>query len=375
MTAAATTAAPRGRLLILLRESRWFRLSGAVVVWSLFLVLVSFLNGPGSKLKQALDSAPMAFFAVGLALASDARRRRGTTLRCASCDYDLTGAAPGVETAPGEHEARCPECGSAWGRRGMTVRGERLWSWRAFAVAALFTLPFFAYTLVPLATGRFAVRRSILALLPTSSLIEEVTRSRGFTMDDWAELSTRTLSPAQHTRLVRGLMDLDALSLHAWSDPAKWLTAENAAGRLTPEERGLVLRRFMGLKLQRLLTGARDQWMVIRRGAGDLDGAFTGWSIFAAVGPVKNAAGATVEPPNAAEILLRAAELAAPPANVGSSSGPAWTGVWRGYGLSASVWLIAEPRARAAGPIEWANGEPKVADDAVVVRVDLAAWE
>lgn len=367
---------PRGPLLILYRESRWAKPAIAVVVWTAFLIFVTFSVGPGSKLKRALENAPMACVGVGLMLATDARRRRGSTPRCAACDYDLSGAAtddPPPGGAP--PEARCPECGSLWNRPGMTVRGERVWSWRVFAVAALLTLPFIAFTVIPLSTGSFAVRRSILAVLPTSSLIEEVAGSRSFTMDDWAELNTRTLSPAQRARLVRGLLERDALSLHAWSDNAKWLAAESATGRLSPEEQGFMLRRFVGLKLQRPLSGPRDEWTVMQEGAWGLAGAFTGWTIVAAVGEVKDASGAIAQPPADTEIPLDLAQLGAPPTNYTNYAVPAWPGVWRGNGVSASVWLIAEPRTRAAGPIEWLNGAPKVAADAVMVRVDLRSTD
>lgn len=369
------STAPRSRLLILFRESRWAKLAFTAVVWSAFLVIVAFATGPGSKLKRAVESSPMAFLMIGGTLAADARRRRGTTLRCAACDYDLTGAEPGEAVVPGEHEARCPECGSRWGRAGMTVRGERLWSWRAFAVAALCMVPFFAYTVFPLVTGRFTVRRTLLSVLPTGSLIEEVSRSRSFTMDDWAELNTRTLTPAQHTRLVRGLLERDALSLHAWSDGAKWFIGESVAGRLTAEERGLALQRFVGLRLQRGLSGPRDEWTVMREGAWGLDGVFAGFCIFAAVGEVKDASGATVQSRASDEIPLDLAGLATPPANYTNYAVPAWPGVWRGAGVTGTVWLIAEPRARAAGPIEWLDGAPKVAADAVVVRVPLSSAE
>ena len=140
-----TTTPPRGRLLILYRESRWAKLAFSAVIWTAFLVFVTFSVGPGSKLKRALENAPMACLAVGLMLATDARRRRGTTPRCAACDYDLSGAA----TDDPPPDARCPECGSLWNRPGMTVRGERVWSWRVFAIACLLALPFIAFTIIP----------------------------------------------------------------------------------------------------------------------------------------------------------------------------------------------------------------------------------
>lgn len=369
--APAPNTAPRGRLLILYRESRWAKLAIAVVVWTAFLVFVSFGVGPGSKLKRAVENAPMSCMAIGIMLATDARRRRGTTPRCAACDYDLSGAA--TDDAP--PDARCPECGSLWNRSGMTVRGERVWSGRLFALAALLTLPFIAFTLIPLATGRFYTTRAVVAILPTGSLIEEVSRSRSFRNDAWAELAGRTLSATQHARLVRQLLERDALSLHAWSDEAKWLIAESAAGRMPPEEQGLMLRRFVGLKLQRQLSGPRDEWTVMREGAWGLAGAFNGWTLFAAVGEVKDASGATVQPPASDEIPLDLAKLAAPPTNYTNYAVPAWPGVWRGSGVSATVWLIAEPGARAAGPIEWLNGAPKVEPGAVVVRVELSATD
>lgn len=327
----------RRRLVILLRERPWLRVVSAAGMWSVFVLVSMFAIGSGSVLKRGLEALPMAFFAIGLVLAVDARRRHGSTLRCAVCEYDLTGAENSDPAA-----ARCPECGSLWDRPGWTVRGERVWSGRAFALAMLLVLPFFVTVLQPV-FGGFYMEPAILRLLPTNSVIAEVAGQTGFTMNAWSELNTRSLSPEQRERLALGLLKRNALRLHAWGDEAKWLAAEAAAGRLSLTARVATLKRYVQPVLKPSLPGTTI--LADANHAWGLADCFSGWSIFVIPADATD----EIPLPNLGDVTKadQAVELA------------------RITGRSA--WLIAEPRVRQAGYVLWSENVPVMAPDAIAV--------
>lgn len=160
----------------------WFRHAAVVAVAGACVVTIAMLGGGGSKLRLALEAVPMAMAMVGVA-------------------------------------ALCP-----LPRRPLRA-----------AVAMLLLAPFAAFSILTFA-GRPVLASIVVGVLPTDSLVAEVTGQESFTRDAWAELRTRELTVVQHAALVDGLCARDAAALHAGSDAAAWLAAEAAAGRLTSDQ-------------------------------------------------------------------------------------------------------------------------------------------
>jgi hypothetical protein len=357
------TKKPRVQHLL---HSPWWPVALAVVVWSIYTIVAILIRSPGSTLRALLESLPMGLFMVGVTLASQLRTRRGTTLRCVRCDYDLSGL-----------ESPCPECGSAWSKTSGTVLGTRAWSPRILLLALPLMLPLLATFILPFFGGPLLTQRLVARVLPTDSLIADAAFARGFTTDTWAELNRRTLTPAQRETLAQGLLTRTALQLHAWGDEAKWLTAEFAAGRLSLNTQRAVLSRFVPLALAPDAASGTSIIGIAPASAWGLGDAFLGWSLFVVRGPAMNELRIEVAPPHPDEIALDRTLVATPPdvsvarktlaTNDFLHTGPVPAGA------TVTLWLIAEPRQRGPQPVIWSDGTPMTAPDALLVRLDLTA--
>jgi hypothetical protein len=355
------------RLLRFLK-SPWQPIVFAVGVWSIYTIAAAIIRTPGSTLRAVIDSLPMGLFMVGFTLLAQIRARRGTLRRCARCDYDLTGTAADSGT--------CPECGSTWDTISGTVKGTRAWSPRIFLVAIPLMLPVLATFILPFVGGPLLTQKLVARILPTGSLIADASYARGFTMDTWAELNRRTLTAEQRETLARGLLTRDALRLHAWGDEAKWLRAEFTAGRLSLETQRAVLARLVPLILVPDATGT-SLVGIAPESAWGLADAFVGWSIFVVRGPAINPLRIEVAPPHPDEVVVDRALVDAPP-SVSVRRAVFGTDLLKHTGpvpadATLTLWLIAEPRERAAQQVIWTDGTPMTAPDALVVRFDLNA--
>lgn len=157
----------------------------------------------GSLLIAALSNLPMGLMTAGVSILGGAFLRRQGPPHCAKCRYDLSGPPEGGYDV-------CPECGTDVRAPAAVVRERREMHRGVLAVGVLLAAAPFAWFF-------FAFRSPVLSMgwyLPavsTASLIAEVTGApRGFTMNEWAELATRTLTPAQEQRLFEGLLALRA---------------------------------------------------------------------------------------------------------------------------------------------------------------------
>jgi hypothetical protein len=350
-------------------QNPWQPIFFAVVVWSIYTIAVVIIRSPGSTLRAVIESLPMGLFMVGFTLVGQIRARQGSVRRCARCDYDLSGAAADSGT--------CPECGSTWDNVSGTVKGTRAWSPRLLLIAIPFMLPMLATFLIPLFGGVLYTQKLVARILPTDSLIADAARVRGFTMDVWDELRRRTLTPEQRETLAQGLLTRDALRLHAGGDEAKWLVAEFTAGRLSLETQRAMLARFVPLALAPDAATGTSVVGVAPESAWGLADAFLGWSIFIVRGPAINPLRIEVSPPHPDEVALDRSLVAIPPsvsvrravfgADILMHTGPIPADT------TLTLWLIAEPRTRAAQPVVWTDGTPMTAPDALVVRLDLRA--
>ena len=356
-----------------LMASPWRPVVWGSVIWAGFTSLPLIFGGGGSVLVAMIGALPMAGMFTSFSVLSISRKRRGKTVRCAACEYDLSGIQ--IEGGGPDPHARCPECGGDLGKRGGTVLGEKVWSRGAIVIAVLLLIPILATFIVPAFAGYNAINKVTARILPTGSLIRQISCTKGFRMDEWAELRTRTLTPEQCDTLAAGLLTRDALQLHAWSDEAKWLVAEFAAGRLSPESHRKVLARYVDIELFPIDPVGTMSIRPTPAQAWGMQGCFAGWTIFAVRGPVLDASNQEIAPSTPDEIEIGQAELGTPSIEFSGPSSPR-TKLDTIFGTippggHLSVWIIAEPRVRSSQPVVWNNGVPATAADAIVVRFDL----
>ena len=192
----------------------------------------------GSLLVGVISNAHMGLMFTGFAFLGLAFVRRGDEPRCRKCQYDLAGA-------PEEGYELCPECGSGLRSAHAIRRGTR----RVIVPMVVFGV---ALVVVSYATIGTFLRgsSSYMPLLPTDSLIKEVTTApRGFTMDEWAELLTRSLSPQQAEWLFEGLLDLRDDRGYYASEAEGWMD-QAALSRAVPSE-----------AIQRYYEGMLELWI------------------------------------------------------------------------------------------------------------------
>lgn len=345
----------------------WSGLAGMAIVMLVWVAVSS--RGPGSVLKTLGDLVPMMTFYVPMCVLPLAFRRIQTRPQCAQCHYDVAD----LIGPDGPRGPRCPECGhpltGLFGTKTERVVVSKPW----LLVMLAACLPF-VFTIVGVFTGHsLALHAQVLKAWPTDSLIAQVGSGQGFTSQEWVELRTRTLSRPQREDLASRLLQRDALPLHAWSDDAKWLIAEFRAGRLSPEAGRGMMKRFTSMRGPR--PGEPPEIRLASDQAWGLDAAFNGWSIFAVRNAVRDATGAAVVEASQSESPLTITELAqsvpgSDYAARNSIAGLAALGEVRPADRT-HVWVIAEPRTRGAGAVEWKDGSPVTASDAIVLEFQI----
>lgn len=202
---------------------------------ALFLALMYTIRGRGSPVAALAQNAPMAAMFAGFGLVGAGRTRDGNTPRCAKCEYDLSGAPE-----PADPADKCPECGALFRERRGIATGTKTTHPRLIVAGVLLIAVQFIYLALAMRSPR-TVMAWYVPYLPTSSLIAEVSGApRGFTMDEWAELSTRALTPPQQARLAEGLIDLR--KRRGFLDPTAgpWLEKYAVSGGMP----GAILERY-----------------------------------------------------------------------------------------------------------------------------------
>ncbi len=225
------------------RAGAFFRSARGRVIWglclaTLFLAAMYAIRGRGSLVAAFAQHAPMATMFAGFGFIGAGRTREGTTPRCAKCEYDLSGAPDRADPAD-----KCPECGALFRKgRGM-VTGTKTTHPRLIAAGVVLIAVPFIFLAITL--GWY------VPYLPTASLIAEVSGApRGFTMDEWTELGTRTLTPTQETTLARGLLDLRRRRGFLDNTAEAWIEKHALSGTMPAD----LLERYYGEWL--------DLWLV-----------------------------------------------------------------------------------------------------------------
>ncbi|MBU6412265.1 MAG: hypothetical protein KGS45_02225 [Planctomycetes bacterium] len=230
------------------REASWFRrvraspyaiLFSAVVIPVLFLAgtaLVGGLISGGSLLVRVLDNLPMAGVFVALPLISRAKVATGGLL-CAKCKYNVESLSPPTpegQAKPAVHDMVCPECGSQFGWPGGTISEYHEWRKSRMVWPAIFLLPLLIqFGSIPFA-GVLWWKSALLRLVPTSSLIEDVTTSRSFTMAVWDEIGKREISADECREISVALLSPPPRQYFS-PDERRWLSASIAAGSVPAE--------------------------------------------------------------------------------------------------------------------------------------------
>jgi hypothetical protein len=339
--------------------TNWVRVGIPVAFWLLYLLVITFAVSSGSRFLAFLDTLPMSLFMLACVLASTVRIRSGSSPRCAACEYDLSG----IEST---NDPRCPECGSHTARPGAVVTGQPVWHRGRLALLFVLTLPFLVSVLLPfLTTSSF--QSQVSRIIPTDSLIKHVSDAGGFTIHQWDILRARTLTPEQRDRLALGLLRRSALQLHAWGDEAKWLIAEAAANRLSPQAQIAVLERFLSPSIEPISPPAPAPVVLAADDmqAWGLAACFPNWSFSAIVGPIRTPS--DTRPASSFAIPIDPGPLAAPPnGNYRTPPGPRIIPQTFARGETFTVWFVATPTPFPTAEIIWTDGKPTLPPDAVV---------
>jgi hypothetical protein len=220
-------------------ERRYLRFLGLLAPAAFYQVVMlsHAAAGGGSLLAGMLKAAPMTVFFLGFGVASLAVRKVGDEVSCAKCGYAMDAEIQAID----DPEQRCSECGAFWKRPGGFVRGRKqILKW-PIAVAAILLVCGVGLMFSPFYRGLGARQ---FALLPTSSLIREVTATGSFTYDEWAVLSNRTLSQKQKLKLAEGLLAKRSKRQYLGNDEEAWFEAAVLNGELP---RDIVERYFRGM--------------------------------------------------------------------------------------------------------------------------------
>lgn len=192
----------------------------------------------GSLLVGVISNAHMGLMFTGFALIGLSIVRRGEEPRCRVCQYDLEGAPDGGYDA-------CPECGANLRLSTSIIKGTRRVVVPMIVAGALTVV-------VSFASIGFLTRGSAayMPYLPTGALIKEITVApRGFTQDEWTELLTRTLTPAETEALFRGMLDQRDANGYMASEAEGWLDATALAGKAPADA------------IERYYAGMLDVWL------------------------------------------------------------------------------------------------------------------
>lgn len=211
------------RLIVRRRTSVVWVIAINAVIWLGAGTLFGVFRG-GSLLSGALTYSHMFIFMTGFFLISiGLKQRRGNARRCAACKYQRV---PNGDDA----QLRCPECGADWNAIGGTEYGEVRRQPQLIVAGAVCVL-LALIIMGPMQFGGWGKK-----IMPTNWLISEIASApRGFTMHEWQELNTRTLTQAQLLTLAKGLVDKQLRKGYLSSDAENWMTAQIAAGALPDE--------------------------------------------------------------------------------------------------------------------------------------------
>jgi hypothetical protein len=206
------------------------------IVWIGAGVGLSLATGK-SVILGAFTFVHMMLLMSGMMLMGASRKTRlGDSRHCARCDYQQ---APGSAASE-----RCPECGSNWREVGGVVHGTLTRRPHLTIIGAVLFAIGVAALLSPVLLRGWQTR-----LLPNGPLISQVISDRGFTVDEWKELRTRTLTPAQEKRLTIGLLDKRINRAWLTLDDDNWLVAQIVAGKMPAELRDRYYREMLDLEL------------------------------------------------------------------------------------------------------------------------------
>ena len=206
------------------------------VLWIGMGMIFGLVRG-GSVIAGALTYVHMFLLMTGVLLIVNSRKARlGDSRHCATCEYEQSPDTGAIE--------RCPECGSKWNEIGGLVHGRLARRPHLLIIGAVMMTIGIGAIASPMFLRGWQTR-----LMPTSSLISQVIKERGFTVDEWKELNTRTISPAQATRLATGLIDKRKGRGRLPTDDDNWLVAQITAGKLPGELRDRYYREMLDLKL------------------------------------------------------------------------------------------------------------------------------
>lgn len=241
------------RRLIALRESGRLFAVMAIVVPSLYLLANALMlhSFGGSLFIRELRALPMAMMFAAMQLTAFAHRSVGTHWKCSKCHYDLRGL-PEYQASEHamRHDAQCPECGEQWGWPGGSIKVEKKWSRGWIAICVILVAPLIAqFASIPL-FGIGSWERATLKLAPTSSLVEEVLTARGFTIDAWAELQSRTLSDRNVSRIGTALLSRP-VGAYFSQDETAWLTRTIVSHALDPHTIEPLLDRLFTVSAKR----------------------------------------------------------------------------------------------------------------------------
>ena len=205
-----------------------------------------------------LDNLPMICIFIGMGFMNLARFPIPDSEGCTACKYSTAGLPAGTQ--------HCPECGADLTRLYAKTAQRFGWNRGRMAVAAFFVLPF-AVQIISIPVGGIGWwDTQLVRLLPTASLIHDVTHSKSFTMNEWAELGKRTLSQRECDRVALGLMNAPdaATRLASWSDGGKWFNAAVASGQLSKAGLDSVLANLVTIETSLDSADAAAPKVVVR---------------------------------------------------------------------------------------------------------------
>jgi hypothetical protein len=192
----------------------------------------------GSVLVGIISNSHMGLMVTGMVLMGLSVVRRGEEPRCRACQYDLAGAPDGGYEA-------CPECGADLRASTSIIKGtRRVIVPMIVAGAAIVVVSFASIGLLSRGSAKY------MPYLPTGALVKEVIAApRGFTRHEWAELLTRTLTPAETEALFRGMLDQREANGYMASEAEGWLDVTALAGRVPANA------------IERYYAGMLDAWL------------------------------------------------------------------------------------------------------------------